>query len=417
LAELKNLSVEKEKIPELAAMVDELAHRWEYVGRESQQQPAGDWDTWIIKAGRGFGKTRTGSETIRLWSDQVPSMLLMGATATDLRDIMIEGPSGILKTAPHNNYPVYEPSKLRLTWKNGCVCHIRSAEEPDRIRGIEVHRGWFDEFASWDNPEGAWDMISMSVRLGDTKKLITTTPRRLNILKKIMSFPGTVVTSGATYENKDNLSESFIESIRERYEGTRIGRQEIHAEILDDIEGALWTSEIIDNYRVKKHPDLKRVVVAIDPAVTATKKSDETGIIVAGMGSDNHGYILNDYSGIYTPRQWAEKGLFAYDRYNADRVVAEVNNGGDLVETNIRSVDSSVNYKEVRASRGKVIRAEPVVALYEQGKIHHVGIHDALENQMMTWDPGSEKSPDRVDALVWGLTELMLKHINTNIWA
>lgn len=403
---------------ELEALVYELEHRWDHVGRVSQQEPQGTWDTWALIAGRGFGKTRTGSEIVRKWSGQVPSILLVGATSTDMRDIMIDGPSGILATAHRNNYPLYESSKLRLTWKSGCICHLRSADEPDRIRGVETYRGWLDEFVAWNHPKEAWDMVSMAIRRGDTKKLITTTPRRLSVLKKIIDFPGTVITRGSTYENISNLSESFRKIIIERYEGTRIGRQEIYAEILDDVEGALWNSSLIDKGRIAKTPDLKRVVVAIDPAVTSRPDSDETGIIVAGKGTDGHCYILHDSSGKFTPNEWAKRAIFCYEKYKADRIVAEVNNGGDLVEINIRIIDSTIPYKKVYASRGKVIRAEPVVALYEQGKVHHVGILDKLEEQMTTWDPENDKSPDRVDALVWAVTELMIeKTIDTNVWA
>jgi len=408
----------QEKLIEVDELSRELEYRWDYVGRPSQQQPSGNWDTWVIKAGRGYGKTRTGSEITRIWSDQVPSILLIGATASDLRDIMIEGPSGILATAPKGNYPLYEPSKLRITWNNGCVCHIRSADEPDRIRGIEVYRGWFDEFASWSYPAEAWDMIQMSVRQGDTKKLITTTPRPIPILKKILAYPGTVVTHGSTYDNRKNLSKQFLDSITERYKGTRIGRQEIYAEIIEDIEGALWINSMIDKYRVKSAPELKRILIGVDPAVTATAQSDETGIIVAGKGIDDHAYILHDASGIFTPLQWAKRVVHNYDKWNADRVIAEVNNGGDLVETNIKTIEPQISYKSVHATRGKIIRAEPVVALYEQGKVHHVGNLNKLEEQMTTWDAQNDKSPDRVDALVWALTELMLgRKVNTNVWA
>jgi predicted phage terminase large subunit-like protein len=408
-AELQSLSIPKnqKQKAELEALVYELEHRWDYIGRESQQEPQGIWDVWALIAGRGFGKTRTGSEITRKWSNEVPSILLIGATSMDMRDIMIDGPSGILATAPRGNYPLYEPSKLRLTWRNGCICHLRSADEPDRIRGVETYRGWLDEFAAWNHPKEAWDMVSMAIRKGDTKKLITTTPRRLGVLKKIIGFPGTVITHGSTYENIDNLSESFRKIIIERYEGTQIGRQEIYAEILDDVEGALWTTEMIDQFRTKEHPDLKRIIVAIDPAVTSKPDSDETGIIVAGKGIDNHGYILHDSSGKFTPNEWAKRAIFCYEKYKADRIVAEVNNGGDLVEANIRTIKSDVPYKSVYASRGKVIRAEPIVALYEQGKIHHIGIFDELEKQMTNWNP-EEKSPDRLDALVWALTELMI---------
>jgi phage terminase large subunit-like protein len=413
----QNLSIPKsqKQKAELEALVYELEHRWDYVGRANQQEPQGKWDVWALIAGRGFGKTRTGSEIVRKWSNEVPSILLIGATSTDMRDIMIDGPSGILATSHKNNYPLYEPSKLRLTWKSGCVCLLRSADEPDRIRGVEAYRAWLDEFAAWNYPQDAWDMITMAVRIGDTKKLITTTPRRLNVLKKIVAYPGTIITRGSTYDNIDNLSEAFRQTIIERYEGTRIGRQEIYAEILDDTEGALWKQDLIDKNRVKVAPELKRIVVAVDPAVTSKPESDETGIIISGKGIDGHVYVLFDSSGKFTPHQWAQRSVTCYENYRADRIVAEVNNGGDLVETNIRMFNPDVPFKSVYASRGKVIRAEPIVALYEQGKVHHVGTHDKLEEQMTTWDPEKDKSPDRVDALVWGIADLMYQQTDPEI--
>jgi len=402
-------SLPQAKRAEIEAISHEVMYRWDVIGRQSQQIPPGDWDVWAIIAGRGFGKTRTGSETVRIWSDQVPSILLVGATATDMRDIMIDGPSGILATSPDNNLPNYEPSKLRLTWPNGCIGHLRSAEDPDRIRGVETYRGWLDEFASWKYPKDAWDMISMAVRRGDTKKLITTTPKNIGVLKKLLAYSSTITTRGSTYDNIENLSESFRRLILERYEGTRVGKQEIYAEILEDVEGALWTTSMIETARVRKPIDFKRIGIGIDPAVTAKDTSDETGIIVGGLGVDNHGYVLDDLSGIYTPLAWAKKVIEAYYKYQADFVVAEVNNGGDLVEQNIKTIDPTIKIIQVRATRGKMTRAEPIANLYEQSKVHHVGNHPALETQMTTWAAMSgDKSPDRVDGLVWLFSKLML---------
>ena len=399
----------QEKKAELNNILEAINYRWSIQARDKQRLPPGNWNIWIIKAGRGFGKTRTGVETVRLWKEDNPLIGFIGATAADVRDIMIEGESGILAKSPPWDRPYYEPSKKKLTFKNGSVCKLFSAEEPDRLRGPQFYKLWADELATWRYDRETWDNAQMALRLGiHPQALVTTTPRPTKLIRELLKAPNTFLTQGTTYENRDNLAENWYDAIISKYKGTRIGRQELNAELLEDVEGALWTLKLIEENRVDEYPELKRIVIAVDPAVTAHKKSDETGIIIAGLGIDNFGYALNDLSGIFTPNEWAKRVVFNYDKYKADRIVAEVNNGGDLVEINIRTVDKNASYKPVHASRGKTIRAEPISALYEQGRIKHVGGLPKLEDEMTTWD-GSTISPNRMDALVYAFTDLMLK--------
>ena len=412
---MKNLSIEQikslpqEKKAELNNILEAINYRWSIQARDKQRLPPGNWNIWIIKAGRGFGKTRTGVEIVRLWKEDNPLIGFIGATAADVRDIMIEGESGILAKSPPWDCPYYEPSKKKLTFKNGSVCKLFSAEEPDRLRGPQFYKLWADELATWRYDRETWDNAQMALRLGiHPQALVTTTPRPTKLIRELLKAPNTFLTQGTTYENRDNLAENWYDAIISKYKGTRIGRQELNAELLEDVEGALWTLKLIEENRVDEYPELKRIVIAVDPAVTAHKKSDETGIIIAGLGIDNFGYALNDLSGIFTPNEWAKRVVFNYDKYKADRIVAEVNNGGDLVEINIRTVDKNASYKPVHASRGKTIRAEPISALYEQGRIKHVGGLPKVEDEMTTWD-GSTISPNRMDALVYAFTDLMLK--------
>jgi phage terminase large subunit-like protein len=310
-------------------------------------------------------------------------------------------------------------SKRQLRWPTGARSLIFTADEPDRLRGKQHTGLWCDELAAWRYQE-AWDQAMLGLRLGSNPQaVVTTTPRPSKLIKALMDAPWTVTTSGTTYENRDNLAPAFFERIITKYEGTRMGRQELNAELLDDCPGAMWKLASIDDSRVKAAPALSRVVVAVDPAVTSNDKSDETGIVVCAKGADGHGYVLEDGSGKFTPLEWATRAVALYDKWGADRVVAEVNNGGDLVEANLRQVRKAVPFTAVRASRGKVIRAEPVSALYEQGRCHHVGNHPGLEDQMTTWDGTTgEKSPDRVDALVWGMTDLIVAGIDPGaLWA
>lgn len=542
-----------------------LLYEWRrFWARPNQIAPDGDWTYWLLLAGRGYGKTRTAVEWVR---ERVEAgarrLLLAGPTTQDVRDVMVEGESGILAKSPPWARPHYEPSKRRLTWPNGARALLLSADEPERFRGqqclvggtpvllangsrvpiehvrvgdavatrvgsrriewsgitrrsaevyrlqavggraivgtadhhvwidgvgftplhlvrpgtlacvvdvssgageratgrtlasagtsalslsteriasverlptpadvyditvtgaheffadgILVHNSdtfWAEELAAWRYPD-AWDQMQLGCRLGSKygvspRGIISTTPKPTLLIRQLVKDERSVVTGGSTYENAANLAPTFISTIISRYEGTRLGRQELYAELLEDVEGALWTRAVIERARVKKMPDaFFRVVVAIDPAVTATETSDETGIIVAGYGSDRHLYVLADISGRMTPNEWARKAIGAFDEWNADRIVAEENQGGKLVEHNLRTVRRDVPYVGVRATQGKRVRAEPVAALYEQKKVHHVGGFPKLEDQMCLWEPLSgDRSPDRLDALVWAMSEL-----------
>lgn len=399
---------------DLARLTDEEAHQllydWAIWARPNQLPPEGDWRTWLILAGRGFGKTRTGAEYVRMMVEagRVGRIALVGQTAADVRDTMIEGESGIMAISPPWFEPKYEPSKRRLTWPNGARATAYSADEPRQLRGPQHELAWADELASWTTAE-AWDQLMFGLRLGDDPRaVVTTTPRPTSVIRDLVKDPTTHVTRGSTYDNLANLAPAFIDKIITKYEGTRLGRQELYAEILDDVPGALWNRAMLAEARAQgEPPELVRIVVAIDPAVTSTSESDETGIIVAGLDASGAYHVLADRSCRMSPDGWARRAITALDEYRADRIVAEVNNGGDLVEATIRTVRRNVPYKKVHASRGKRVRAEPIAALYEQGRVTHHGNLDLLEDQMVTFLPeGSDGSPDRVDALVWALTEL-----------
>jgi len=403
---------------DLATITDEqaavLLYDWDIWSRLKQREPAGDWRIWLILAGRGFGKTRTGAEWIRAQVEQkkCKRLALVGRTAADVRDVMIEGESGILAVSPPYNRPHYEPSKRRLTWPNGARATTYSADEPDSLRGPQHDGFWADEPAAWQYEE-TWDQLMFGLRLGNNPRgVATTTPRPTKLIKQLIASHTTHVTTGSTYENKANLAGAFVEQIVKKYEGTRLGRQELNAEILDDVEGALWKRYMIEDTRVTKAPEMKRVIVAIDPAVTAEEGSDETGMIVAGLGIDGHGYVLADRSMKASPQVWAETAIAAYTYQECDRIIAEVNNGGDMVGAMIHNIAKEqrrrIPFKAVRASRGKWTRAEPVSALYERGLIHHVGAFPELEDQLCSWEPGITQSPDRLDALVWAFTELIV---------
>jgi len=386
-----------------------LLYDWTTWGRPNQQPPTGDWRTWLVLAGRGFGKTRTGAEWVRA---QVAAgygrIALVAPTAADARDVMVEGESGMLAIAAPSARPHYEPSKRRITWPNGAIAVTYSADEPDRLRGPQHDAAWCDEAAAWRYPD-AWDMLQMGMRLGNNPRtVVTTTPKPVRLIRDLIKAHDTVITRGSTFDNAPNLPKPFLDSIKRQYAGTRLGRQELYAELLEDTPGALWTRAMIDDARVSTVPTMQRVVVAIDPAVTAHETSDETGMVVVGLGTDGHGYVLADRSLRASPDGWARAAVAAYTSWQADRIVAEANNGGDLVETVLRMVDPNVPYRAVRASRGKVSRAEPVAALYEQGRVHHVGVFERLEDQMSTYTPETSQSPDRLDALVWALTDLIV---------
>jgi len=367
----------------------------------------------MLMAGRGFGKTRCGAEWVRgmVESKRAGRIALVGPTAGDTRDVMVEGESGLLNIFPRRSRPVYEPSKRKVTFSNGAIAMLYSAEEPDRLRGPQHDAGWADELAAWKYPE-TWDMLQFGMRLGENPlQVVTTTPRPNKLVREILKDPTTVVTRGSTYDNAANLAAPFLKKITAKYEGTRLGRQELNAELLDDNPGALWQRSMIDATRRKKGeiPPMRRIVVAVDPAVTTNEESDETGIIVAGLGEDGRGYVLEDLTCKETPARWTQIALDAYNRWHADRIVAETNQGGDMVEALFRSLSVTVSYQGVHASKGKFSRAEPVAALYEQGKISHVGSFAYLEDQQCDYNPVvATRSPDRMDALVWAFTALML---------
>ena len=327
---------------------------------------------------------------------------------------MIEGESGILAICPKDERPLYIANKSRLEWPNGAKSLIFTADAPERLRGKQHHKLWMDELASWRYTE-AWDQASLGLRLGDNpQSVITTTPKPTPQIKMLIKDPMTFVTRGNTYDNKSNLAQAFINQIISRYEGTRLGRQEIEAEILDDTPGALWRRSDIDATRVKEAPSMSRIVVAIDPAVSTNEGSDNTGIVAAGKGDDGHWYVLADRSGIYTPDGWAREAIALYKNLGASRIIGEVNNGGDMIEHTLRNIDMNVSYKAVRASKGKAIRAEPVAALYEQKRVHHVGAFPQLEDELCIFTSDYDRakmkySPDRLDAMVWALTELAIE--------
>ena len=391
-----------------------LTSSWRMTARPEQLPPPGDWSVWLILSGRGWGKTRTGAEWVheQVALGSATRIALIAATAGDVRDVIVEGPSGILATAPKHARPDYEPSKRRLTWPNGAVATTFSADEPERLRGPEHDTAWCDELAAWKYPE-AWDMMQLGLRIGRPRCVVTTTPKPVKLIRDLLARQerDVIVTRGRTLDNAANLAPQFIEAIQRKYNGTRLGRQELDGEMLEDVPGALWHRDWLDKDRVDAAPDLQRIVVAIDPAVSNNEGSDQTGIVVAGIAPNGHMYVLDDLTGRYGPMEWASKAVSAFRIHRADRIVAEVNNGGSLVEATVRTVDTQVPFKEVHASRGKAVRAEPISALYEQRKVHHVGNLAALEDQMCAFTSDFDRnragySPDRVDALVWALTEL-----------
>lgn len=400
-----------------------LLFEWPFWARPNQLAPAGNWRTWLVLAGRGFGKTRMGAEWIRsvacgntpLARGRYGRIALVAETAADARDVMVESESGLLAVHPKDFRPIYEPSKRRVTWPNGAVASLYNATEPDQLRGPQHEAGWLDELAKWRYAQETYDMFQMGLRLGDDpRQCITTTPRPTPIIRQLVKDSLTVITKGKTMDNSANLAPSFMDQIVKRYAGTRLGRQELDAEVLDDAPGALWSRAKIDEHRVdgEKLPDMQRVVVAIDPNASGDQGSDdtaETGIVVAGLGVDGRGYVIDDLSCRLSPNGWARRAISGYDMHSADVIVAETNQGGEMVKATVQSARPGVNYKGVHASRGKVTRAEPISALYEQGRISHVGAFPQLEDQMVLFTPNGimgDTTADRVDALVWALTDL-----------
>jgi len=444
-----------------------LLNKWTFWARPNQLAPKGSWTYWLLLAGRGFGKTRTGAEWIneRVQQGKAKRIALVAPTAADVRKTMVEGESGILAISPPWNRPTFEPSKLQLTWPNGAIAQLFSAEEPERLRGPQCDTFWADELAAWKKLKETWDMLQFGFRLGsDPRGCITTTPKPVEIVKLLVRDDRekggeTAITKGSTYDNRANLTPKFFQQIVSKYEGTRLGRQEIDAEILEDMPGALWQRTSIDATRISAPPfppiyhdvsvvpgeetamedlafllrrakeilnavpeDLTRIVVSVDPNVSNTEGSDEIGIVVTGKGLSGKGYVLADCSMRGSPNEWASAAVIAHDMFGADRVIGEANQGGNMVEYTIATAAKSlkeqgkrpsdhVGITLVHATRGKVTRAEPVSALYEQKRISHVGTLSTLEDQMCLFTSDFDRkamgySPDRVDALVWGLTHL-----------
>jgi phage terminase large subunit-like protein len=403
-----------------------LPYLFEFWALGHQVPPEGDWRNWVIMGGRGAGKTRAGAEWVRaqvegslpLDAGRARRVALVGETIEQVREVMVFGESGILACSPPDRRPEWKAGRKMLEWPNGATAQVFSAHEPESLRGPQFDAAWVDELAKWKKAREAWDMLQFCMRLGPSPRVVvTTTPRNVGVLKAILNNPATVVTQAPTEANRAYLASSFLEEVRGRYAGTRLGRQELDGELLEDAEGALWSLARIEASRIEAAPALDRIVVAVDPPVTGHAGSDDCGIVVVGACTEGppqdwKAVVLEDASvSGASPQAWAEAALAAFARHGADRLVAEVNQGGDLVETVIRQIDPMVPYRAVRASRGKGARAEPVAALYEQGRVRHLRGLAALEDQMCAMTARGfegKGSPDRVDALVWALHELMI---------
>lgn len=401
--------------------VARLLESYEFKARPKQLFPEVVYRIWLILSGRGFGKSFIGSNwVINEAQKQKYPIALIGSNAADVRDYMVEqGESSIIKQAPKWFTPTYQASKRRLIFPNGVIAILYTAEDPDQLRGFNGSRAWMDELAKYQYPKETWDNLQFALRLGEQPKIcITTTPRPLQLIKDLWKDPTVIKTVGSTKENRANLADSFIHYVYDKYSGTRLGRQELEGEILFDTPGALFSYSNLDQYRVSKAPELKQVVVAIDPAVTANEDSNETGIITFGIDGNDRGYVLEDSSSIYHPHEWSTKAIQLYEKWNASYIVAEVNMGGDLVTNTIKQAAKALGkphipIKAVRATKGKYTRGEPVGALYEQGRVSHVGTFPTLEDQMCTYLPGDDISPDRLDALVWAAYFLLIKQVET----
>ncbi len=415
-----------------------LDNAWRILARADQRWPGfvpwhadecddrRDWSTWLLLGGRGAGKTRAGAEWIRRVAGRrgaAPVRVALVAEAyADAREVMIEGPSGVGRIGPENARPTFEASRRRLVWPNGSIGYCFSAEDPDGLRGHQFDAAWSDELCKWRYPEETWSNLQLALRLGERpRQAVTTTPRPTALLKRLMAQDGVVVARSTTYDNAENLAPAFLTEIAAVYEGTALGRQELLGEMVEDAAGALWTWEMIERARILHAPDLasalSRVVVAVDPPATSGPDADECGIIVAGARElpdrAREAIVLADWSaGRLSPRGWGERAVAALHEFEADRIVVEVNQGGEMARAVIAQVDPSAPVKSVRATRGKRLRAEPVAALYEQGRVRHAGAFPKLEDQMTAYTGASASvaggSPDRLDALVWALADLML---------
>jgi phage terminase large subunit-like protein len=393
-----------------------LFYDWTFWARPEQAPPPGDWIVWLILAGRGAGKTRAGAEAVRRWSNDFPIVNLIGPTADDVRDVMVLGESGILNICRKDERPRYLASAGRLEWPSGAVSLLFSAEEPDRLRGKQHMKLWCDELAAWRRPE-AFDQAMLGLRLGDRPQMIvTTTPRPTRIIKQLSADKDTIVTRGSTFDNRAHLARAFLERIAKRYEGRVIGRQELFAEIVEETPGSLWTRALIERQRVSPElapQEFPEVVVAIDPPARSGAKSDECGLVVAGKASDGRIYVLADLSSQGdTPGAWAQRVGAAYRGFRANRVVAEINNGGEMVAEVLRQAEPHLPVHNVTATRGKFLRAEPIAAAYERGLVFHAGVFAKLEDQLCALTPDFDRraagySPDRADALVWAIADLL----------
>lgn len=425
LIECERLGILDELLPRLPPRLrEELLFRWTLLARDDQLPPASaasdaPWASWLLLGGRGAGKTRAGAEWVRaiVAGESVKRIALVGETMADAREVMIEGESGILRVHPPSERPQWEPTRRRLVWPNGAVAYAFSADDPEQLRGPQFDAAWCDELGKWRRAQAAYDMLQFGLRLGAApRQVITTTPRPNALLKKIMADPLTVVSRAATGANAHNLAPTFLARVSARYGGTRLGRQELDGEIVEDLPGALFPRALIEAVRVSKAqmPPLARIVVAVDPPASSREGADACGIVAAGRGADERLYVLADESAArLSPLERANRAIALYRRLDADRIVVEVNQGGEMARTVLNEVDASVPVTDVRATRGKVLRAEPVAALYEQGRVKHAGVFRELEDEMASF--GSDglsdgRSPDRLDALVWAVTSLALSH-------
>jgi phage terminase large subunit-like protein len=397
-----------------------LRRHWRLWAHDGQVPPADGWHTWLVMAGRGFGKTRAGAEWVRAIAeaDGTARIALVGASLGEVRRVMIEGESGLLAIAPPKTRPDFEPSKRTLAWPNGARATLYSAGEPESLRGPQHSHAWCDEIAKWDSAGGratsAWDNLLLGLRLGRAPRVVaTTTPRAVPLVKRLLGQADTLVTRGRTKDNADNLPPGFLRSVRAEFGRSLLARQELDGELIDDIEGALWSRALLEQCREDAGPkEWARVVVGVDPPASA--EGDECGIVVCGLGADGVGRVLADCSVRKpSPERWARAAAEAARAWEADRVVAEANQGGDMVRSVLRAAHHALPLRLVHASRGKAARAEPVAALYEAGRVRHRGLFAALEDQLCGLLAGGGyegpgRSPDRADALVWALTELML---------
>ncbi|MGJ0532670.1 DNA-packaging protein [Methylocystis sp.] len=407
---------------ELARLLDE----WEFVARRDQWPPhlaasGAPWRTWLILGGRGAGKTRAGAEWVKALAlgraqfsmRPLGRIALVGETAADVREVMVEGVSGLLAVHSPRERPRWETTRKRVVWDSGAVAQAFSAEDPESLRGPQFHAAWCDELAKWRYARETWDMLQFGLRLGDwPRQLVTTTPRPLPLLKELIANPASVVTRALTRENAANLAPSFLESVVAQYAGTRLGRQELDGEILDERKDALWTRDMLERARVHEAPPLKRIVVAVDPPASSGKRADNCGIVAAGIEQAGMLYVLADATlSAARPGQWARAAIALYHKLSADALVAEVNQGGEMVRAVLNEADPSAPVTMARATRGKYLRAAPVAQLYEQGRVKHVGAFPALEDEMCDFGAdglSSGRSPDRLDALVWAITALAL---------